>query len=249
MRRINVVLVVGALLGLGYALWQYCGTGKSWNCGDGDVEQERGGAEAAIVTPEDVPSGKSSSGERFKVTDSGVTPDPKAAGAAEERVSTVEEKIAWGKETRGEVASLRALTTAVEPGEPIEFEIRVKNVSNEDVGLPSGLAGERVSACFWTFYFDQWEWCPPQLQARIVPLKPGETASVRCLVATTQESMTAEQGLRFRFPGPVPFRHIQNKNESDRLPEGNYRVRAMRGTIESHGVESNTIEVRITHRR
>jgi len=248
MRRIVVVSVVGIFLGLGYALWQYCGTGRSWNCVDSDVEQERGGTEAAIVTPEDVPSGKSSSGERFKVTDSGVTPDPKATGAAEERESTLEEKIAWGEDTRGKVANLRALTTAVEPGAPIEFEIRVKNVSNKDVYLPSGRAGEKMSACFWTFYFDQWEWRSAQLSGKNVPLKPGEIASVRCLVATTPDSMTAEQKTRFLFH--APFRHVQNKNETDRLPEGIYRVRAMIGTIENgHGVESNMIEVRIIDRR
>lgn len=223
MKRINVVWVVGIVIGLGYAQWGYSGTSESGNRVDGDVEHKRGGAEVASVTP-----------------------DPKASDAAEAKKSTVEEKIAWGKETGGLVANLRALTTVVKPGEPIEFEIRVKNVSNEDAGLPSGLAGEKVSACFWMFYFDQWEWRPPQLQARIVPLKPGETASVRCLVATTPDSMTAEQGLRFRFPGPVPFRHIQNKNESDRLPEGNYRVRAK---LDGNGVESNIIEVRIINRR
>lgn len=250
MRRINVVLVVGVLLGLGYALWQYCGTGKSCNRVDGDVEHERDGVEAANVTPERVTSGKSSSDERFKATDSGVTPDPKASGADGARESTVEEKIAWGKETRGQVASLRALTPAVEPGEPIEFEIRVKNVSNEDVYLPSGLGREKMSACFWTFYFDQWEWRSAQLSCRNVPLKPGETASVRCLVATTRGSMTAEQERRFPFPPPVPFRHIQSKDESDRLPEGSYHVRAMIGTIKNgYRVESNTIEVRIIDRR
>ncbi len=247
MRRIVVVLLVGIFLGLGYALWQSCGTGKPWNCGNRNVEQARGGAEAAIVTPEDVPSGKSSSGERFKVSDSGVTPDPKATGPAEVEKSTVEEPIAWGKETRGQVASLRALTTAVEPGEPIEFEIRVKNVSDKDIYLQSGRGGEKMSACFWTFYFDQWEWRCAQLSCRLVPLKPGETASVRCLVATTPDRMTAEQNTRFFH---APFRHLQNENKTDCLPEGNYRVRAMLGTIKNgDSVESNTIEVRIINRR
>src|SRR5262245_32435045 len=104
-----------------------------------------------------------------------------------------EEKIEWGKETRGQVANLRALKTVVKSGEPIESEILVKNVSNRDVGLPSGHADEKMSACFWTFYFDEWEWRSAHLSARQVPLKPGETASVRCLVATTRDSMTAEQ--------------------------------------------------------
>jgi hypothetical protein len=174
----------------------------------------------------------------------------KAPGADEARESAVEEKIAWGKETRGQVASLRALATAMEPGEPIEFEIRVKNVSKEDVYLPSGLGGEKMSACFWTFYFDQWEWRSAQLSCKNVPLKPGETASVRCLVATTRGSMTAEQERRFPFLSPVPFRHIQSRQESDHLPAGSYRVRAMIGTIENgYRVESNTIEVRFVDRR
>jgi hypothetical protein len=167
-----------------------------------------------------------------------------AAGAAEEQESNGEEKIEWGKETRGLVANLRALKTVVKSREPIEFEIRVKNVSDRDSGLPSGLADEKMSACFWTFCFDQWEWRSAQLGCRIVPLKPGETASVRCLVATTRDSMTAEQQRRFPFLPPVPFRHMQNKNESDRLPEGSYRVRAIMGTLDE-GYKSNTIEVRI----
>ena len=130
--RFVAVLMVGILLGIGYAVWQYCGTSN--------------------------------------------------AGAAEEKESTgeeKEEKIEWGKETRGQVANLRALRTEVKSGEPIEFEIRVKNVSNRDVGLPSGRADEKMSPCFWMFYFDQWEWRSAQLGSRIVPLKPGETVSVR----------------------------------------------------------------------
>jgi hypothetical protein len=197
--RFVAVLKVGILLGIGYAVWQYCGTSN--------------------------------------------------AGAAEEEESTGEEKIEWGKETRGQVANLRALKTTVKAGEPIEFEIRVKNVSDKDVGLPSGRADEKMSACFWTFYFDEWEWRSAQLGCRIVPLKPGETASVRCIVATTRDSMTAEQQRRF-FPAifPAPFRHMENKNESDRLPEGTYRVRAIHGTLDD-GYKTNTIELRIIDRR
>lgn len=190
--RFVAVLMVGILLGIGYASWQYCGTSN--------------------------------------------------AGAAEEKESTGEEKIEWGKETRGQVANLRALKTTVKSGEPIEFEILVKNVSDKDVGLPSGRADEKMSPCFWTFYFDQWEWRSAHLGARIVPLKPGETVSVRCLVATTRDSMTAEQKERRYFP--APFRHMQNKKESDRLPAGSYRVRAISGTLDD-GYKSNTIEVRI----
>jgi hypothetical protein len=80
-------------------------------------------------------------------------------------------------------------------------------------------------------------------------LKPGETASVRCIVATTRDSMTAEQQRRF-VPAifPAPFRHMENKKESDRLPEGIYRVRAIHGTLDD-GYKTNTIEVRIIDRR
>jgi hypothetical protein len=194
--RFVAVLMVGILLGIGYAVWQYCGTSN--------------------------------------------------AGAAEEQESTGEEKIEWGKETRGLVANLRALKTVVKSGEPIEFEIRVKNVSNRDVYLPSGHADEKMSPCFWTFYFDQWEWRSAHLSSRNVPLKPGETASVRCLVATTRDSVTAEQERSFLFH--APFRHMQSKNESDRLPEGSYHVRAIHGTLDD-GIKSNTIEVRIMDRR
>src|ERR1041385_8921346 len=123
--RVVAVLMVGTLLGIGYAVWQTGGTSN--------------------------------------------------AGAAEENESTGEEKIEWGKETRGQVANLRALKTTVKSGEPIEFEIRVKNVSDRDVYLPSGRADEKMSACFWTFYFDEWEWRTAHLGARPVLLKPGET--------------------------------------------------------------------------
>lgn len=163
------------------------------------------------------------------------------AGAAEENESTGDEQIEWGKETRGQVANLRALKTEVKSGEPIEFEIRVKNVSDRDVHLPSGDADEKMSPCFWTFYFDQWEWRSAHLSARQVPLKPGETVNVRCLVATTRDSMTAEQKERRFFH--APFRHMQKMNESDRLPEGSYRVRAIYNGDD--GIKSNTIEVRI----
>ena len=151
------------------------------------------GVKAAFATGGEPVGTQELAKERFNVTHSEVTPDLRAAGAAEEKESTGEEKIEWGKETRGQVANLRALKTVVKSGEPIEFEIRVKNVSNRDVYLPSGRADEKMSPCFWTFCFDQWEWRSAQLSARNVPLKPGETASVRCLVATTRDSMTAEQ--------------------------------------------------------
>ena len=58
--------------------------------------------------------------------------------------------------------------------------------------------------------------------------------------------MTAEQKERRFFI--APFRHMQNKNESDRLPEGSYRVRAIMGTLED-GIKTNTIEVQIMDRR
>ena len=219
MRTFTVFLVVVILIGPGYALKQ--------------------------CIAEDAPPGKSSSDERFTVADSGVAPAQRGGGATKEEVSTVEEKIAWGNELRGQVANIRVLTPAPQPGEPIEFEVRVKNLSDKDTHLPSGLGSEKMSACFWTFYFDQWEWRTAEMSCKAVPLKPGETASVRCLVATTGDSLTAEQKARFRFPPPAPFRHVLNKAESDRLPEGTYRVRAML----NGQLESNLIEVRIKNRR
>jgi hypothetical protein len=181
---------------------------------------------------------------------SGVTPVLMAAGAAEEEKKSDAkkidaEKIEWGKETRGQAAILRAPKTTVKSGEPIEFEIRVKNVSDKDVHLPSGRADEKMSPCFWTFYFGEWEWRTHHLSARVVPVKPGEIVTVRCLVSTKRDSITAEQDRRF---SPAPFRHMQNKNESDRLPAGVYRVRAIHGTLEN-GLQTNTIEVRIVDGR
>ena len=181
----------------------------------------------------------------------GLCAAPEETPATEVKDSAVEEKIAWGKETDGLVANLRALTPAVKPGEPIEFEIRVKNVSKKDVHLYSGRAREKTSACTWSFRFGQWEWISPSLSLRAVPLKPGETASVRCLVATTRDSLTAEQKKRRFFD--APFRNVNNKKESVRLPDGVYRVRAASQFIsareESSFVETNTIEVRIIDRR
>jgi hypothetical protein len=70
---------------------------------------------------------------------------------------------------------------------------------------------------------------------------------VRCLVATTRDSLTAEQRGRRFFAGP--FRNVKKKREeANRLPEGVYRVRAAtippgRDTF----VETNVIEVRISN--
>jgi len=226
MRRIGVVLVVGVLLGVGYS-----GTGKSWYRGERDVEHERDAVEAVNGTPEDAASEKSSAGERFKVTDSEVTPDPKADGAAEERASTGEEKIAWGKETDGLVANLRCLTTEPQLGEPIEFQIRVKNVSNEDVGLPSGDGREKMSPCFWKFYFDDWEWeAGARPSVRSDPLKPGKIADVlldrRWGIHPPREGTYRVHAVFDTRDNPKPMR-----GEGDRL------------------LRSNTIEVQIIDRR
>jgi len=188
--------------------------------------------------PGAAPSGKSSSDERFKVADSGVSPDPKATGATKEGGATVEEKIAWGKEKGGLVMNIRALKTEVQTGEPIEFEIRVKNVSDKDVILPSG-AGDKMH-CAWNFYFDQWLrrhgdyqlLLPSLAEKKGHALKPGETGSTRYRFATTGQT----------------FRHMQNQTETERLPEGIYHVRAefTQAVSGQARPESNTVEVRIT---
>ena len=87
----------------------------------------------------------------------GLCAAPEETPATEVKDSAIEEKIAWGKEIDGLVANLRALTPAVKPGEPIEFEILVKNVSKKDVRLYSGRAREKTSPCTWSFRFGQWE--------------------------------------------------------------------------------------------
>ena len=173
----------------------------------------------------------------IQTSDGSVEAEPNASPeqANEVKDSAVKEKIAWGKETDGLVANLRALTTTVKPGEPIEFEVRVKNVSKKDVHLYSGRAGEKTSPCTWSFRFNQWRWVSPQLSLAAVPLKPGETTSARCVV-------TAEHKY-------VHFRNVNNKKESVRLPEGVYRVRAVSSFINARNqkvlVETNTIDVRI----
>jgi len=173
----------------------------------------------------------------IQTSDGSVEAEPNASPeqANEVKDSAVKEKIAWGKETDGLVANLRALTITVKPGEPIEFEVRVKNVSKKDVHLYSGRAGEKTSPCTWSFRFNQWRWVSPQLSLAAVPLKPGETTSARCVV-------TAEHKY-------VHFRNVNNKKESVRLPEGVYRVRAVSSFINARNqkvlVETNTIDVRI----
>ncbi len=161
-------------------------------------------------------------------------PNASPVQANEVKDSAVKEKIAWGKETDGLVANLRALTTTAKPGEPIEFEVRVKNVSKKDVHLYSGRAGEKTSPCTWSFRFNHWRWVSPQLSLAAVPLKPGETTSARCVVTAISD---------------VPFRNLNNKKESVRLPEGVYRVRAVSSFINARNqkvlVETNTIDVRI----
>ena len=188
----------------------------------------------------------------IQTSDGSVEAEPNAslAQANEVKGSAVKEKIAWGKETDGLVANLRALTTTVKPGEPIEFEIRVKNVSKKDIRLLGHL---KPSPAAWVFYFGQWEWNPPIPSLPSTPLKPGDTATVRCLVATTLDSLTAEQKRRLlgsrNLPGVGPFRNVNNKKESVRLPEGVYRVRAVSSFINARNqkvlVETNTIDVRI----
>ena len=183
----------------------------------------------------------------------GLCVDPAETSATEVKDSAAEEQIAWGKETDGLVANLRALTPAVKPGEPMEFEILVKNVSKEEIRL---LGYKKPSPSTWVFNFGQWVWLSPQPSLPSVALKPGDTASVRCLVATTRDSMTAEHKSRFlgkRWGADVaPFRNAKNKKESLRLPEGVYRVRASSPFISAGrkaAIETNTIEVRIIDRR
>ena len=188
----------------------------------------------------------------IQTSDGSVEAEPNASPeqANEVKDSAVKEKIAWGKETDGLVANLRALTTTVKPGEPIEFEIRVKNVSKKDIGL---LGAGKPSPAAWLFSFGQWVWTPPVPSLPITPLKPGDTATVRCLVATTLDSLTAEQKRRLlgsrNLPGVGPFHNVNNKKESVRLPEGVYRVRAVSWFINARNqkvlVETNTIDVRI----
>ena len=169
---------------------------------------------------------------------------PEETSATEGKNSDGEEKIVWGKESNGLVANLRALTTDMQPGDPIEFEIRVKNVSNEEVFLPGH---KQLSPFAWSFNFGQWEWSILH-SLPIVPLEPGDTASVRCLVATTRDSLTDEQKER-RF-NAVPFRSVKDPAKKlVRLPEGSYRVRASSWIPGSRvRLETNTIEVRVSER-
>lgn len=192
--------------------------------------------------------------KRVKETDSGVKPDPEETPAAAvkdpDAETKTEEKIAWGKESKGLVANLRALTTTVKPGEPLEFEIRIKNVSEKETYV---WGHKKPSPAAWMFYFGPWEWRPPIPSLPHTPLKPGDTASVRCLVATTRDSLSAEQKRRLVgkrwVPGVAPFRNADNKKESVRLPEGVYRVRAttrgFTGGDRDTFLNTNTIEVRI----
>ena len=61
-----------------------------------------------------------------QTSDGSVEAEPNASPeqANEVKDSAVKEKIAWGKETDGLVANLRALTTTVKPGERVGLEAR-----------------------------------------------------------------------------------------------------------------------------
>lgn len=170
-------------------------------------------------------------------SDSKDSPDPKEAESTEGGEAAVEEKLVWGKEIGGLVMNIKALQTEVQAGEPIEFEIRVKNVSDQDVILPSG-AGDKMH-CAWNFYFDPWLRRPSDFQL-LNPLlaakhghalKPGETGSTRYQFATAGQT----------------FRHLENQTETDRMPEGLYHVRVefTQPVSGQARPESNTVEVRI----
>jgi hypothetical protein len=148
-------------------------------------------------------------------------------------------EVEWGKETNGLVAKFRAVKNVVKPGVPMEFELLVKNVSKEEITL--GAVNGRLAPYIWRFHFDDWEWSSPSPSFKGRPLKPGDTASVRCLVATTRDSLTDEQKPQF-FAGP--FRNLKTGEKSTRLPEGVYRVRAAYPGREV--VETNVIEVRVS---
>ena len=85
----------------------------------------------------------------------GLCAAPEEAPATEVKDSAVEEKIAWGKETDGLVANLRALKTAVKPGEPIEFEIRYKRLESAQSASRGYKKGERLDPYTVRHRFDR----------------------------------------------------------------------------------------------
>lgn len=182
--------------------------------------------------------------ERFDDAASAVKADSRKPPATADEGSA-KEKIAWGQEQHGLMANLRALKPTVkpgEPGEPIGFEIRLKNVSKKEIRV-SGWDGQ-LSPYPWKFSFGEWEWSASR-SVRGMILKPGQTASVRCLAATKRDTLTAEQRRRF---DAVPFRHRKNdEKELVRLPEGVYRVQAA-SWIPGRRLDflkTNTIELRV----
>ncbi len=158
-------------------------------------------------------------------------------------VVAADKDAVWGKKLDGAVASLRALKAEVKPGEAMEFELRVKNVSGDKVRSLTGRGGERMSPCTWKFQFGEWTWEPPGLSYAMVPLKRGETVGVRCLVAPKREELNAEQRRRFL---PAKFRHRKTGAELAHLPAGTYRVQGWsyngRGRAK---LWTNPIEIRI----
>ena len=84
-------------------------------------------------------------------------------------------------------------------------------------------------------------------------MKPGDAARVRCVVATTRDSLKTVRRKREFLP-VAPFRNVKNKAvKSARLPDGVYRVRAaneyFNGRDHDTFVETNIIRVRISGRR
>ena len=150
-------------------------------------------------------------------------------------------QVEWGKETAGLVAKFRAVKNIVKPGEPLEFEILVKNVSKKEMTL--GTLNGRLAHYTWRFQVGDWEWSSPGPSLMGMRVKPGETESVRCLVATKRDSLTDEQK---RLYHAGPFRNLKTVKRTAYLPEGVYRVRAAYPTGNNTFLEPNAIEVRVS---
>jgi hypothetical protein len=144
-----------------------------------------------------------------------------------------EDEIEWGKESNGLVANLRAAKKIFAAGEPMEFEIRLKNVSNKE--LPVWGSRGQLSPIPWVFRFGDWEWRPGQPSLISTPLKPGETR-------TATVSVRAAQTPSFRLI-------TEEAAKPARLPAGVYLVQAANehvfGREHNRFVETNAIEIRV----
>jgi RNA polymerase sigma-70 factor, ECF subfamily len=124
---------------------------------------------------------------------------------------------AWGQEVNGLIASLRPHVAEFASGEPLQFDVVIKNVSPEKITL----ARDAVSSG-WSLSLDSWQWHHPGLNdeeglLRAVELEPGQSTTIP---VTAGPDSLASAGLNFVWTGL----QSEIRGPCPALPEGDYTV-------------------------